>query len=299
MAADDKNRMTRLQRYMKRCHHVQGWLDPYSASFIVELSRIQEDAGMIGGVGEIGVHMGRLFILLKLAAAPAERMFAIDIFEDQHLNVDMSGYGDRRTFQDNVMKWTGDASVEIIQQSSLDVRPADILGRVGRCRLVSIDGGHTEECVDNDLRLIESVLMPMGVAVLDDFYNQVWPAVAAGGARYFLDPSTVLRPFAITPNKLYLSTPAAHDFYRRAIRVSQARWYDKTTPTFGTEVDIFGCGFGEATYRQGLLLRLRNAGVHRAQGILRRGRRLLAMAGGLRPRAPRSWPRDGGPPRGT
>jgi Methyltransferase domain len=265
--------MTRLRRYLRHGHRVHGWLDHYSATFIAELSRIQRDAGFVGGVGEVGVHMGRLFILLKLTAAPNEKTFAIDVFEDQYLNVDKSGYGDRATFLENVGIWTGDRSVEILQTSSLAVRPADILALVGPCRLVSIDGGHTAECVDSDLRLIESVLMPMGVALLDDFYNQAWPAVAAGGARYFFDPSTTLRPFAITPNKLFLANPAAHDFYHRAMRASQARWHDKTVEAFDSEIDVFGC---DGPYHQGAYVRVRQAVRSRAQ-------RLRALVAGSRP----------------
>jgi hypothetical protein len=272
--------MRELQRYLKHGHRVEGWLDGYSATFITELSRIQREAGIAGGVGEIGVHMGRLFILLKLTTAPGERTFAIDVFEDQHLNVDGSGSGDRVRFLDNVAKWTGNASVEIIHRSSLAVRPDDILGLVGPCRLVSIDGGHTEQCVDNDLRLVESVLLPMGVVLLDDVYNQSWPAVAAGAARYFFDPLTTLRPFAITPNKLYLANPAAHAFYRGAVRTSQGRRRDKTVEAFGCVIDLFGCGVHQ---QPPFRARLKHAVKSRAQRLMSRGRRLLTVPGGPPP----------------
>lgn len=275
----------RLQRYLKRGQRVEGWLDPYSARFIAELSRIQREAGITGGVGEVGVHMGRLFILLKLTAVPTERTFAIDVFEDQHLNVDSSGSGDRVRFVENVAEWTGNASVEIIHRSSLAVRSDDILGLVGPCRLVSIDGGHTEQCVDNDLRLVESVLLPMGVVLLDDFYNQSWPAVAAAAARYFFDPATTLRPFAITPNKLYLANPAAHAFYRGAVRTSQRRRRDKTVEAFGCEIDVFGC---HVEPRAPFHVRLEHAVKSRAHRLLRRGRRLLSLLGGPVPRRQRT-----------
>lgn len=271
--------MTQLQRYLKHGRRVQGWLNPYSAAFIAELSRIQRDAGITGGVGEIGVHMGRLFILLKLTAAPGEGTFAIDVFEDQHLNLDGSGSGDRGTFLHNVAAWTGNRSVEIIQRSSLAVRPADILRLAGPCRLVSIDGGHTEECVENDLRLTESVLMPMGVALLDDFYNQVWPAVAAGAARYFFDASTTLRPFAVTPNKMYLANSGAHEFYRRALAASQAPRRNKTVEAFGSAIDIFGCDVP----RPGLSVRLKHAVKSRAVRLLRRGKGLRTLLAGSPP----------------
>ncbi|MGH6683330.1 MAG: class I SAM-dependent methyltransferase [Pseudolabrys sp.] len=237
MASDQQ----RIKAYLKNGHHVHGWLDRYSADFIAGLSRIQRDSGIAGAVGEIGVHMGRLFILLKLTAAQNEKCFALDVFGEQHLNIDQSGFGDRNMFLRNVNEWTGDADIAVLQSSSLDVRPADITDAVGRCRLLSIDGGHTEDIARHDLRLAEAVLTQDGVAILDDFFNQSWPGVAAGAAQYFFDPAGRLRPFAISPNKLYLAAPACHGFYRSTLMRTEEKHFDKTARMFGREVDVFGC----------------------------------------------------------
>ena len=88
----------RLSSYLKSGEEVHGWLNQYSAAFIADLSMLQAASGITGAVGEIGVHMGRLFILLKLTAMPTERSFAIDVFGDQHKNEDHSGLGDREHF---------------------------------------------------------------------------------------------------------------------------------------------------------------------------------------------------------
>jgi hypothetical protein len=185
--------------------------------------------------------MGRLLILLKLGAKSDEKCFAIDVFHEQHLNIDNSGSGDRDKFLQNVHRWTGNTDIAVIQSSSLDVTPADIIDAVGLCRLVSIDGGHTEELAYNDLRLIEAVLTGHGVVILDDFFNQSWPGVAAGAARYFLDPQTKIRPFAVTPNKLYLAAPVCHALYRNAFLRTQKTHFEKTVRMFGNDVDVFGC----------------------------------------------------------
>jgi peptide chain release factor 2 len=63
---------------------------------------------------EIGVHHGRLFIPMALARRPGERALAIDVFEDQHLNVDHSGKGDRARFEENVAR-TGAAPIDILK----------------------------------------------------------------------------------------------------------------------------------------------------------------------------------------
>lgn len=83
---------------------VRGWLNPYNAEFIVARSNIQRRAGFVRSVGEIGVHHGKLFILLLLTAAENERALAIDVFENQHLNTDRSGAGDRDAFLSNVRR---------------------------------------------------------------------------------------------------------------------------------------------------------------------------------------------------
>jgi hypothetical protein len=232
----------RVQAYLRKSsRHVPGWLHGHSARFIADLSDIQKRKGLSGSVGEIGVHMGRLFILLHLTRSPGETSFAIDVFGDQHLNVDRSGAGDREKFLANVARWGGSTDgIELIQKSSLAVRPEEILNRAGRCRLLSIDGGHTEECVLNDMRLAEAVLQEHGIVILDDYFHPSWPDVSTGTARYALDPSTRLRPFAITSGKVYFARPEWHAFYRDAIRARQQLLFEKDSRMFGCEVDIYG-----------------------------------------------------------
>jgi hypothetical protein len=174
-------------------------------------------------------------------AAANENCLAIDVFGDQHLNVDRSGFGDRDIFLQNLELWTGDKNCQIIQASSMTLSPSNITDRVGHCRLVSIDGGHNEDCVISDLNLIEAAVIDQGIVVIDDFFNQSWPGVASGGSRYFLDPSSRLKPFAVTPNKLYAARPAAHELYRSYLRKSQSSSYEKTVRMFDSDVDIFGC----------------------------------------------------------
>ena len=76
--------MTPLERYLTYgLPRVDGWLEPYSAEIIGFLSETQRLSSIQGTVGEIGVHHGKLFLVLLLTMAPGERAFAIDIFEQQ------------------------------------------------------------------------------------------------------------------------------------------------------------------------------------------------------------------------
>jgi hypothetical protein len=229
-----------IESYL-RCHAaVPGWLHSYSATFIADLSGIQASRGISGSIGEIGVHMGRLFILLKLLTKDAEQAIAIDIFGDQHLNVDRSGFGDQDHFLHNVAKYASMERLVVLQRSSLEVEANDIVRRVGWCRLFSIDGGHTEECTLNDLMLAEGALAEDGIAILDDYFNESWPDVSTGAARFFCDPATQLRPFAITPNKLYLARSACHAFYLAETRRLQRDFHEKDSRMFGHDVAVFG-----------------------------------------------------------
>ena len=232
--------MKTLGQYLKGHRKVPGWLDAYSARFIAELSRLQLEADVHGGVGEIGVHMGRLFILLKLLARPAERAVAIDVFQDQHLNTDGSGEGDEHTFRANVEFWAGAGHMSVLQRSSLEISCQDIIDSAGYCRLFSVDGGHTAQCTMNDLNLADGVLVDAGILVLDDYFNPSWPDVSTGAAQFLAQRNVRLRPFAITPNKLYFARPGWQSFYSNALRQSQSGYYEKTSEMYGSPVCVFG-----------------------------------------------------------
>ena len=219
---------------------IDGWLQPYTAEFITAVADVQRRAGHQGAVGEIGVHHGKLFVLLCLARAPGERAFVVDVFEDQAANIDDSGFGDRQVLQNNLIRWCGSAeNVSVISKSSLNVEPDEILSACGPVRLASIDGGHTAECIYNDLKLIDAVMPDYGVVAVDDFFSEDWPDVCSGGARYMLDPGTRLRPFAVTPNKVFLTSAKFSAFYRsKLVSETPFRRY-KASRMFGSEVDVF------------------------------------------------------------
>ena len=264
-------RRDRLERYLRDgLDAVEGWLDPFSARFVATISEIQRQAGWRGSSGEIGIHHGKLFLVLRLATD--EPCFAIDVFEQQHLNKDDSGYGNRRAFLANLERWAGsDHGVTIIAKSSLDVTAPEIVGPCGRVRLLSIDGGHTEDCVSSDLRLAEKVLHPYGVAIADDYFNPSWPAVSVGVARHCLDPDSWLRPFAISPNKLYLARIEHAALYRDRLRTSHAGHFRKEAEMFGARVDVYG-DTGSAVRQMAGSIRSRHPRLWR---VLRRCRAML------------------------
>ena len=64
--------------------------------------------------------------------------------------------------------------------------------------------------------------------------------MTTGAAQFFGDSCTSLRPFAITPNKIYLARQAYHGLYLTELRATQSDFYEKDSQMFGVPVAIFG-----------------------------------------------------------
>ena len=104
---------------------------------------------------------------------------------------------------------------------------------------MSIDGGHTEQCVINDLAIADAALADHGIIVVDDVFNSTWPAVVSGYARYLLDKPQMI-PFASAPNKVFACRAPFVERYRAVLRKAYARIYDRSDAFFGFPVDGYG-----------------------------------------------------------
>jgi hypothetical protein len=193
---------------------VAGWLNEGAISAVVAFAKWQHENGVVGDVAEIGVHHGKLFILLANLRRQNERAFAIDVFDDQHLNPDNSGRGDRSSFTENVNLYADHIGVTIIQKDSKLLTRADFY-RDSRAniRLFSVDGSHTAAHTASDLATAAELLAPDGLIILDDFYNPDWPGVQEGFYRFFTDFHSDIVPIAYGDNKLYLCRKPSHGNY--------------------------------------------------------------------------------------
>ena len=195
--------------------NVEGWLSPTTATMIATLLLAQTEQGVAGDVCEIGVHHGRLFLILANAAAVGETAVAVDVFGDQDKNVDRSGLGDRAVFEANAARYAPDTRIDIVQESSLDLQTPSFLQR--RFRFVSIDGGHTAEATANDLWIAEKTLIGPGIVALDDILSSHWTGVITGLVRYLAEGGA-LQPIALVPNKLFLAPQASAARWRGCLR---------------------------------------------------------------------------------
>lgn len=236
-----------LDRYLKEggLHQVEGWLAPNSASILASLGLFQIVEGVSGDLCEIGIHHGKLFIVLANLLAPGETAVAVDVFADQHKNIDQSGAGDRAKFEANLARHAPGARVRIIQGSSLDL--GDLGFRDNRFRLFSIDGGHSALATRNDLELAEACAVPGGIVALDDLLSPQWLGVLTGLTGYFRGAGGLI-PFALSTNKLYLTTDAAWaERYRTHLRSAfpfaldrrDGEFFDWVVDTYGENPRYF------------------------------------------------------------
>ena len=227
-----------LSRYRSAGHRtVDGWLLEGAIAATCDISDAQRARGITGPVCEIGVHHGRLFILMVLLNPPTGRSLAIDLFEMQSENTDRSGKGDRERFVDNLRACGCDPnSVVVLAENSLRVTPAKIIELCGgRPRLFSVDGGHTAEVTKNDLRLASASVCEGGVVILDDYFNPALPAVSEGAAQFMREAGAGLVPVLITSNKFFLAKGAeAAASYRKSLM--KTRPQAKLSTIFGTDV---------------------------------------------------------------
>jgi len=193
-----------LNAYIKHGQFlVKGWLLPGAPEALALLSDEQRSANLPGGIAEIGVHHGKLFILLYLLGLEKEPAVAIDLFSQQELNVDHSGEGDLERFRRNLRRHADTGRLLIHEGDSTRLTSRELLqlGR-GPLRMISIDGGHAADITAHDLATSEGALIEGGIIILDDCFNEMWPGVVDGVHRYFSQPRAIV-PFGVGANKTF------------------------------------------------------------------------------------------------
>jgi hypothetical protein len=231
--------MGALEVYMNNGHKkVEGWLTKIALKAIAEISGIQNSENINGPVCEIGVHHGRLFILLHLLTNEPERSVAWDIFENQNENIDQSGHGDIDALKANLNRFGCDLNrIKIITENSLNLEPEAIISACnGKPRLFSIDGGHTAEITCNDLSLAAQTICKNGIIILDDVFNEAWPGVAEGTCRYMIENPGV-HPILIAGNKvMFTDSEKSAQMYKNRLNFTYPGYIRKDSVFFDNDV---------------------------------------------------------------
>lgn len=202
--------------------NVQGWVGDQIHHIVDFAGKLHKEHSISGAIAEVGIHHGALFFILSSIATGNDKCLAMDIFDDQHLNVDKSGKGSLATFEGHLANVFPEKrnSVDIWKVDSMSLSPTDLRERLSgqKVRLFSVDGGHTVAHVINDLNLAQDNLTPFGIVALDDFFGYHWPSVTEGYFRYMEFHNRRLAPFLIFQNKLFLTTFSEHDIVLKKYR---------------------------------------------------------------------------------
>lgn len=195
--------MTRdeVRRYLDETRSVEGWFFPIDAYLFGFIDDVQQREGIRGNLFEVGVHHGKTALFLARMKAADETLGVCDVFDQQELNRDRSGEGNRAIFERNMQG----CETRVFAQESSTLTSIDT---TTRCRFVHIDGGHRPEDVLADLMTAERALLPDGIVAVDDVFNPNWPGVSEGFYRFMATRANALVPLLIGGNKVLCARPS-------------------------------------------------------------------------------------------
>jgi hypothetical protein len=234
-------RQQRLEHFNSEVYgHVEGWLGDRMWQVVNVIGTILDANSVCGNIAEFGVHHGLFLFLLNILRNDGEECYAIDVFDQQYLNIDSSGSGSLPLFISHVetLMRSQRCSFRIVQRDTMSFSTselADLFGKKG-VKFFSIDAGHTLQHTFNDLYLVQEVLVPGGIVALDDYMSVHWPGVTEGLYRFIYTANRRLKPFLYFQNKLFLTTVSEHGLclqqFRTAIEaiccdeIRSGRWKD-------------------------------------------------------------------------
>jgi hypothetical protein len=222
-----------LRRYRENgFDKIEGWCNPavFYALDLLDSAPINKT----GGICEIGVHHGKFF--LALSQLSAEPSYAIDLFDQQALNIDKSGKGNRKIFESNLARYDphqGKNTKIIVGDSTDDGLELAKHIQPRSMRFFSVDGGHAAEHAVRDLQTANQLVSHEGVVIVDDFPNWKLLGVVEGVVAYLWMRPTLV-PFAVGANKLYFASLSYRNVYFDLFSKSKLKL--KTTEFFGHEL---------------------------------------------------------------
>jgi len=242
-------RAQRLEHFRSQIYgRVEGWLGDRMWQVVEVIGTIFDSNGVHGHIAEFGVHHGLFLFLLNALRDGDEECFAIDVFDDQHLNVDYSGgegRGSLAAFLSHIETLLPSERryFRIVQRDTTSFSTSEIVALFGKngVKFFSIDAGHTIQHACNDLSLAQEVLVPGGIIALDDYMSVHWPGVTEGFYRFMHSQNRRLKPFLYFQNKLFLTTLSEHAAVLRQFRACiEALCGDEVHSGRWKEVEIAG-----------------------------------------------------------
>ncbi|MFA6527565.1 MAG: class I SAM-dependent methyltransferase [Candidatus Babeliales bacterium] len=200
------------EKFYKEADKVDGWFDKRLMFFYLLIDKFQEENGIVGNLGEIGVWQGKSFIPLLQLAKKHECALAVDCFEAYEFNRDNSGgVCNYQGFNNNVKKYCSNHDrLKIEKGDSAKLSPEVYLRKVENgkgFRMFSIDGCHEGDTTLIDMENAYKCLVDGGVIMMDDYFHFCWPGVSEGVNAFMNKNTNCLKPFLIALNKVFFAQP--------------------------------------------------------------------------------------------
>jgi len=196
---------SQLEQYIIDFDSINGAFDKNIVGVLELINKYQIKNKIKGNIAEIGVYQGKSFIPIYLLADSDEYVLAVDCFDNQEVNYDLSGYASSYDkFIKNLSRYAN--NLDKLKILKCDSSTQSALNYINACdnnkfRIFSIDGCHSAHATYIDLKNAYSCLTQGGVIVIDDYFNKDWPGVAQGVSKFIFENND-LRPFFIGWNKV-------------------------------------------------------------------------------------------------
>lgn len=198
-----------FQKYLNEgFDHIEGWPGRKESVFFLQIFReLFDSLNQRGGACEIGVHHGKYLIALHNILAPCKSL-GLDLFAQQHRNIDGSGRGSREICEQNILKYAVDPDlISLVNIDSLGMTQRElkeIEERFGPFHFFSIDGGHTALHACSDFFTASALTSKDGIIIVDDIFHPDWPGVTEGIYLALARKSSPFVPLFLTRKKLFL-----------------------------------------------------------------------------------------------
>lgn len=215
-------RAERLQHFDTHIYgHVEGWVGDRMSQFVNMLGALLDAHNVAGHLVELGIHHGLFLFLLNTLRNDGERCIAIDVFDEQRLNIDNSGHGSFEVFLAHIENLIPQerSFFRIVKRDTTSfpmIEFSELLDG-SKAKFISIDAGHTHQHAFNDLQLAQEVLAAGGIVALDDYMSVHWPGVTEGFYRFMHTANRRLKPFVYFQNKLFLTTVSECEIWLREL----------------------------------------------------------------------------------
>ena len=184
-----------------RFERLFGWCDDEAAWLTCWLLNTLEAAGHAAPALEIGVYRGKyLSAIYQNNRRRNLPTYGLDTWGDSALDRTLEEIGNAVGHNDQIYLGWADST-------RLDADSLSRIIRGARLGFVSVDGDHSAEAVQSDLKLVAGLMEPWGIIAVDDFLNCRAIGVGEGVYRFFHFDKPELLPFCYCTKKLFLARP--------------------------------------------------------------------------------------------